>query len=256
MPRAASVPRGSASTQVGAHLVTPGAPRQRKKIFFPALSGAGWPVPGGRAQWPVLGGRAQWPVAGGAPGAGGRTQWPARWRWPVDSRFGKSGYRRPFDTPTSRKPSGSSAELSQRCGAGERRRKTSAGSSALESAYISATPARRAPTAERSSCSPSTCSTLLDRLGLQEGGVSSSPGYRDFHEVEWVGCGLRLRRALRWTRRGSCYFFPAALPSPESEESAAMKASCGTSTRPTIFIRFLPSFCFSSSLRLRLMSPP
>ena len=37
---------------------------------------------------------------------------------------------------------------------------------------------------------------------------------------------------------------------------AAMKASCGTSTRPTIFIRFLPSFCFSSSLRLRVMSPP
>ena len=39
-------------------------------------------------------------------------------------------------------------------------------------------------------------------------------------------------------------------------ESAAMKASWGTSTRPTIFIRFLPSFCFSSSLRLRVMSPP
>lgn len=55
---------------------------------------------------------------------------------------------------------------------------------------------------------------------------------------------------------GANYFLPAALPSPESEERAAMKASCGTSTRPTIFIRFLPSFCFSSSLRLRLMSPP
>ena len=39
-------------------------------------------------------------------------------------------------------------------------------------------------------------------------------------------------------------------------ESAAMNASWGTSTRPTIFIRFLPSFCFSSSLRLRVMSPP
>ena len=39
-------------------------------------------------------------------------------------------------------------------------------------------------------------------------------------------------------------------------DSAAMKASWGTSTRPTIFIRFLPSFCFSSSLRLRVMSPP
>ncbi len=59
---------------------------------------------------------------------------------------------------------------------------------------------------------------------------------------------------LSGRKRG--YFLPAALPSPESEERAAMKASCGTSTRPTIFIRFLPSFCFSSSLRFRLMSPP
>ena len=39
-------------------------------------------------------------------------------------------------------------------------------------------------------------------------------------------------------------------------ESAATKASGGTSTRPTIFIRFLPSFCLSSSLRFRVMSPP
>ncbi len=38
--------------------------------------------------------------------------------------------------------------------------------------------------------------------------------------------------------------------------STDRNASCGTSTRPTCFIRFLPSFCFSSSLRLRVMSPP
>ena len=36
----------------------------------------------------------------------------------------------------------------------------------------------------------------------------------------------------------------------------ARNASCGTSTPPTCFIRFLPFFCFSSSLRLREMSPP
>src|SRR5262249_58406253 len=36
----------------------------------------------------------------------------------------------------------------------------------------------------------------------------------------------------------------------------ARNASCGTSTAPTCFIRFLPAFCFSSSLRLRVMSPP
>jgi hypothetical protein len=46
------------------------------------------------------------------------------------------------------------------------------------------------------------------------------------------------------------------LDRPSALERAAMKASWGTSTRPTIFIRFLPSFCFSRSLRLRVMSPP
>ena len=35
-----------------------------------------------------------------------------------------------------------------------------------------------------------------------------------------------------------------------------MNASWGTSTRPMDFMRFLPSFCFSNSLRLRVMSPP
>jgi hypothetical protein len=49
------------------------------------------------------------------------------------------------------------------------------------------------------------------------------------------------------------YFFSFFSVSPDN---AAMNASCGTSTRPTIFMRFLPSFCFSRSLRLRVMSPP
>ena len=38
--------------------------------------------------------------------------------------------------------------------------------------------------------------------------------------------------------------------------STARNASCGISTEPTCFMRFLPSFCFSRSLRLRVMSPP
>ena len=44
--------------------------------------------------------------------------------------------------------------------------------------------------------------------------------------------------------------------SSRSTLSAATKASCGTSTEPTIFIRFFPSFCRSRSFFLRLMSPP
>ena len=38
--------------------------------------------------------------------------------------------------------------------------------------------------------------------------------------------------------------------------SAAMKASCGISTLPNWRMRFLPAFCFSKSLRLRVASPP
>jgi len=41
-----------------------------------------------------------------------------------------------------------------------------------------------------------------------------------------------------------------------SVRSTARNASCGISTRPTCFIRFLPSFCFSSNFFLRLTSPP
>ena len=38
--------------------------------------------------------------------------------------------------------------------------------------------------------------------------------------------------------------------------STAIKASEGTETVPKVRIRFLPSFCFSSSFFLRVMSPP
>jgi len=44
--------------------------------------------------------------------------------------------------------------------------------------------------------------------------------------------------------------------SPSPTLSTAKNASWGISTRPMRFMRFLPSFCFSSSLRLRVMSPP
>ena len=47
---------------------------------------------------------------------------------------------------------------------------------------------------------------------------------------------------------------PLWFSSPVS--STARNAFCGMSTWPIDFIRFLPSFCFSHNLRLRLMSPP
>jgi hypothetical protein len=37
--------------------------------------------------------------------------------------------------------------------------------------------------------------------------------------------------------------------------SASMNAACGMSTLPNWRMRFLPSFCFSRSLRLRVTSP-
>src|SRR3989304_9185514 len=43
---------------------------------------------------------------------------------------------------------------------------------------------------------------------------------------------------------------------PDQTFKAARKASWGISTLPTCFMRFFPSFCRSSSLRLRVMSPP
>jgi hypothetical protein len=53
-------------------------------------------------------------------------------------------------------------------------------------------------------------------------------------------------------RDGATHFFPLSWPM----FSTARNASCGTSTPPTCFIRFFPFFCFSSSLRFRVMSPP
>src|SRR5438105_7329489 len=42
----------------------------------------------------------------------------------------------------------------------------------------------------------------------------------------------------------------------QSRLSTAINASCGISTLPTRFSRFLPSFCFSSNFRFRVTSPP
>ena len=38
--------------------------------------------------------------------------------------------------------------------------------------------------------------------------------------------------------------------------NTSINASCGILIRPMLFIRFFPSFCFSRSLRFRVISPP
>ena len=62
------------------------------------------------------------------------------------------------------------------------------------------------------------------------------------------GAVTRLRPSLEASNRSAQPLSPSS--------STARNASWGTSIRPTCFIRCLPFFCCSSSLRLRLMSPP
>jgi hypothetical protein len=82
-------------------------------------------------------------------------------------------------------------------------------------------------------------------------GHSAMPGGVHFAERRKIAVGGRDE-----PRSCATPWDPGSYVSEASVERAAMKASWGTSTRPTIFIRFLPSFCFSRSLRLRVMSPP
>jgi len=57
-------------------------------------------------------------------------------------------------------------------------------------------------------------------------------------------------------REKSQMYIQRYVPAQSPDSRIAMNASWGISTLPTRFMRFLPSFCFSSSLRFRLMSPP
>ena len=52
------------------------------------------------------------------------------------------------------------------------------------------------------------------------------------------------------------YSFVCFVYQSSSSLRTAINASCGTSTVPNWRIRFLPSFCFSSSFFFRVMSPP
>ena len=116
-------------------------------------------------------------------------------------------------------------------------------------------PARRAVRRRPASRFAAVREARLDAARRRGGGA---PRPRRAARPRRVGAHPRARRSCA---AGSLegpvrnYFLPFSVRC-RSVDSAAMKASWGTSTRPTIFIRFLPSFCFSSSLRLRVMSPP
>ena len=71
----------------------------------------------------------------------------------------------------------------------------------------------------------------------------------NMHPTVFTAC-VTLPQAIAHKTLRSCSLLD------QSSFNTARNASCGTSTLPTWRIRFLPSFCFSSSLRLRLMSPP
>ena len=76
------------------------------------------------------------------------------------------------------------------------------------------------------------------------------------------------RRPFSWGKKGKALFprlspfltkkrrIFSYLPPSSPTLRAARKASWGSSTLPMRFMRFLPSFCFSRSFLLRVMSPP
>ena len=72
-------------------------------------------------------------------------------------------------------------------------------------------------------------------------------------EPERLGYNIALNHS---TSAGSGQAHRRKTQEPTSDLSTAIKADCGISTAPTTIIFFLPAFCFSSSLRLRVMSPP
>ena len=75
---------------------------------------------------------------------------------------------------------------------------------------------------------------------------TNSPDLDDF--VDWYRAG-GYEPPLQFGRDKQQY-------QSSSSFSTAMKASLGTETVPKVRIRFLPSFCFSSSFFFRVMSPP
>ncbi len=98
--------------------------------------------------------------------------------------------------------------------------------------------------------------TLAKRTALSS---HTSPGKRLHRPCQPRGNGTlrhHARGRVARSNRGLLFAAERNARHYSSTLRIAMKASCGTSTEPMAFMRFLPSFCFSSSLRLREMSPP
>ena len=92
-------------------------------------------------------------------------------------------------------------------------------------------------------------------------GAGGRGGTRGGAECEEAPARLRMPAATSAAKPATTspngQFLATAAGSAYSPSSnTAKNASWGTSIRPTCFMRRLPAFCFSSSLRLRLMSPP
>src|SRR4028119_167255 len=68
----------------------------------------------------------------------------------------------------------------------------------------------------------------------------------------------QLQKNRLFVEQASCLFLTKSHTDYESRSSfsTAIKASCGTSTVPTDFIRFLPFACFCSNFFFREISPP
>ena len=95
---------------------------------------------------------------------------------------------------------------------------------------------------------------LLLELGEQRIDVGAVlPGSPDHRDEVAVPAAMRAERQVNVEMADRAHYERFR---SESRFSTARNASCGTSTPPTCFIRFLPFFCFSRSLRLREMSPP
>ena len=100
------------------------------------------------------------------------------------------------------------------------------------------------------------------RIGMQNpkpglGGVRRGTAGRGTLASRFPQSGQYLDRGEICLPHGS-YAIPVHSPPVQSSSSfkTAIKASEGTETVPKVRIRFLPSFCFSSSFFFRVMSPP